>query len=305
MVPLAAAAAIGAVAGGSELAQRYRDRPTGPLRTAPGWLYIGVNALASVAALALVRHLEIGTAAGLPKDVTQVLVAGLGALAFFRSAFFIVRLKDEDVPLGPAAILQVILDAADRAYDRLRADQRSDAVARIMHNVSFDRAKQSLPSYCLQLMQNVSEAEQIRLREEVQALDAAPMGARNKSYNLGLLLLTLVGERTLETAIDALRTVIMMPNEADRELLELAHGFDPGEARRLLTLCRFYDPDRDAAAPAAVDTALAAVLAAQDPPEVIAVGVLALLRGTYGSPVLEAALKRLRAGTSQSPSAHA
>lgn len=89
------------------------------------------------------------------------------------------RLRDTDLPLGPAAILQVILNASDRADDRQRAAQRSEAVAAIMQGVDFNRARENrarenrareaLPAYCLKLMQNVSQEEADELREEVKA----------------------------------------------------------------------------------------------------------------------------------------
>ena len=294
-LPWVSVAAIGGIVGWTELAQRYRDRPTGPLRTWPGNTYILVNILASLGALALVRHLDLGTGIGLPLPVAQVLIAGAGAMAFFRSAFFTVRLRDTDLPLGPAAILQVILNASDRAYDRERAAQRSDAVARIMHDVSFERARQALPAYCLKLMQNVSQEEADLLGEELKDLEAAAMGPRSKSYNLGLLLLNLVGEATLETAVRALGGVILMPNEADQRLLTAARGFPPGDAAEVLALCRFLDPEREAAAVDRVATEITAILAGQAPDEVKAVAVLGALRGVFGSVVLEAALAKRQA----------
>ncbi len=81
-----AVAAIGGLVGWTELAQRYKDRPTGPLRTAPGFVYILVNALAAVGALAFIRYLELPAGTELQTEVAQILLAGAGAMAFFRSA---------------------------------------------------------------------------------------------------------------------------------------------------------------------------------------------------------------------------
>jgi len=52
------------------------------------------------------------------------MVAGIGAMAFFRSAIFNVR--------------------AGQTYDRLRAGQSSAAATQIMQGVPFDRAKGAL-----------------------------------------------------------------------------------------------------------------------------------------------------------------
>jgi hypothetical protein len=284
-------ALIGGLVGWTELAQRYRDRPTGPLRTLAGATYVLVNALAAMGALALVRHLDLAAETGLPKDVAQVLLAGLGAMAFFRSAFFTMRVGDADLPLGPALVLQVILNAADRAYDRFRAAERSRAVSRIMRDVSFERAKQPLPAYCMKLMQNVSPEEAQRLATDLKALDEAGMGPRSKSQNLGLLLMNVVGETTLETAVKDLGNIILMPNDADMRLLAESRRFALDDRAKVLWLCRFLNPD----APVdGVPAELEAIVAAGEADEVKAIALLAVLRRVFGSAVLEAALRKRR-----------
>ncbi len=134
----------------AELAARYRDKPQAPFATIPGWIYVLTNAVAAIAALWLMREVAgpdwLGTT-DFPEPVAQVFVAGFGAMAFFRSAFFTVQIDGNNVAIGPAAILQVILDAADRACDRQRALPRSTAVRLIMKGVSFSRAKEALPLY--------------------------------------------------------------------------------------------------------------------------------------------------------------
>lgn len=289
LVSAASVIAIGLLTGWTELAQRYKDRPTGPLRTAAGATYIGVNGLAALAALWLVRELGLGTEVGLPQPVAQVLLAGAGAMAFFRSSFFTIRVGDKDLPLGPAAVLQIILSAADRAYDRQRAAERSAAVSRIMAKVSFDRAKQPLTAYCITLMQNVSQAEASQLGDDVKELEKAAMGPRSKASNLGLLLMGVVGEETLETAVKDLSSVIYMPNDADMVLLEQLKGVLPDAGRHLLALCKFLDPDTDIAM---VEAEIATIAAATDPDGIKVILIAAALRRVFGSIILEAALQR-------------
>lgn len=286
---------LGGAVGWTELAGRYRDDPTGPLGTWAGWTYIAVNAGAAAVALAIVHKAGLGTETGLPVALAQVMLAGIGAMAFFRSAVFNIRLGGSDVPVGPAMVLQVILAASDRAYDRKRAADRSGAVARIMQDVAFERAKQALPAYCLSLMQNVSPTEADKLGADVQELAAAEMGPRSKSYNLGLLLMNLVGEETLEIAVNDLGTVIKLPSEADERLVQKGKLFRADQAPELLALCRFFEPEREPAALARLSQEVDAIRASASPPEVKATEMLAALRGTYGSAVLETALDRLAA----------
>src|SRR5208282_5750272 len=88
---------------------------------------------------------------------TQILMAGVSAMAFFRTSLFVVRAGDRDVGVGPSGFLQIFLTAADRAVDRKRAAARSKAVVEAMKDVDYDKAKSALLPYCLALMQNISE----------------------------------------------------------------------------------------------------------------------------------------------------
>ena len=199
------AATLGALVGATELVARYRDAPKDVLRLRAAILYIGLNALA--AGIALIVIDAFGWTFGMKSDavpVVKVAVAGLGAMALFRSALFTVRTGDVDVDAGPHALLKVILGTVDRAVDRKRAYRRSITVKEIMAGVDFDKARQALPAYCLALMQNVSVEEQQAVANEVAKLEAADLGQTIKSRSLGLLLLNVIGEDVLRASIDAL-----------------------------------------------------------------------------------------------------
>lgn len=201
------AALIGLTVGISELISRYRDEPHSALWSAAAAIYIGINGGASVAALYFIEvyRWSFGVTAS-PDGVSlvQVLAAGFGAMALFRSAFFTVRMGNDDVPVGPSTVLHVILNSVDRAVDRKRAVPRVDAVHSIMQGVSFVRAHTALPAFCFAIMQNVSAAEQQRIGIELVGLASADASDQVKSYVLGLTLLNVVGEKVLRTAVQAL-----------------------------------------------------------------------------------------------------
>jgi hypothetical protein len=207
-----AVALIGAAVGIGELVARYRDAPTRAVFTLPASLYVVINLLAALAALALLRALGVafgstaGTAStgGVRLDVPQVLGAGFGAMAILRSSVFTARLGDQDVPIGPSSFLQIILDAADRAVDRLRAQARATAVGRIMADVSFAKARTALPTYCFALMQNLPKEDQEQFGRQIAALGAADMADHLKALALGLALMNVVGEDVLLAAITSL-----------------------------------------------------------------------------------------------------
>ena len=205
-----AVALIGGLVGLGELIARYRDAPGTALRNAAAGLYIGINAAAALAALGLVRAFgwTFGTESGEALRWTQVLIAGFGAMAIFRSALFIVRAGDQDVGVGPSGFLQVVLNAADRAVDRRRAGARAGEVSRAMDGVAFAKAAEALPSYCLALMQNASEDEKVALANQVTLLRDAHMEDRAKSLALRLALMNVVGRGVLEAAVLTLRDEI-------------------------------------------------------------------------------------------------
>jgi len=131
-------------------------------------------------------------------------MAGVSAMAFFRTSLFVVRAGDRDVGVGSSRFLQIFLTAADRAVDRKRAAARSDAEADVMKGIDFMKAFKALPPYCLALMQNVSTEDQKVLERVLEALVKRDTEARVKSLLLGIELINVVGVDVLTTAVKSL-----------------------------------------------------------------------------------------------------
>ncbi len=212
-----AAALLGGLVGAGELTSRYRDAPGGALYTWPALFYILLNITASVAALALTRAFgwTFG-ASGNPGDATvrwtQVLVAGIGAMALFRTSLFTVRAGDRDVAVGPGSFLQIFREGADRAVDRVRAQSRGEVVAELMKGISYSKAFEGLPPYCLALMQNVPDEDQTRLTRSLDVLDKDDTIEESiKVRILGLHLMNVVGPNVLAAAVKSLRDEMKEP----------------------------------------------------------------------------------------------
>ncbi len=203
-------AIVGGLLGMCELLSRYRDEPWRAIYNIPAIVYVLINAVAATLALWLLNVLEPRFGLDPVKDadklrLTWILVGGLGAMAFFRSSFFIFRVGDKDVPLGPSLIMQVLLDVTDRAVDRGRAAPRGMFVSDIMNGIDYDKASLALPAYCFALMQNVTQQEQSTIGQQVNALKSSTMIPEIKIYLLGLVLLNIVGEEVLKEAVKNLR----------------------------------------------------------------------------------------------------
>ena len=203
-------ALIGILVGITELINRYRDAPSSTLTSAPAFLYLGLNALASLTALLLTETFKIDFGLGATENLAwiQVLASGFSAMAIFRSSFFVVRVGDQDIGIGPSSLLQIVLGSVDRAVDRVRARNRAEEVAKIMKDISFKKAYPALSAYCLALMQNLSEEDQDLLGEDLKALAKAPMDEEIKVLNMGLALMNAVGPNVLRVAVETLSSRI-------------------------------------------------------------------------------------------------
>jgi hypothetical protein len=201
-------AVLGLLVGAAELVSRYKDAPAGALRSGAAIFYMALNVAACLIALALIRVFgwKFGlTVGGAALRWTQVGVAGTGAMALFRTSLFTVHAGERDVDVGPGSFLQIFRDAADRATDRLRARARGEQVSKLMEGISYEKASHGLTTYCLALMQNVSDEEQLALNKSLALLNGADIDPAIKVRILGLNLLNVVGPNVLTAAVDSLR----------------------------------------------------------------------------------------------------
>lgn len=199
---------IGVAVGGGELVSHYRDEPFRALRSSPAVAYLLINGSASLLALVALRTFGwVPSSDSTPEAMrmTQILAAGLGAMAVFRSALFVVRLGNDDVGVGPIAFLNVILRAVDRGVDRKRASDREKAVVDIMRGLAYDEVKISLPAFAAQLMQNLSLQDVEELGKAVQETADPKLPENTRTLNLGLVLMDAVGEGVLRDAVRGLK----------------------------------------------------------------------------------------------------
>jgi hypothetical protein len=205
---------LGGAVGLAELVSRYKDRPGSAATSPPGLLYIAINGAAAAGALALM--LSFSWKFGASREAitpTRILIAGFGAMAVFRSSLFKVRVGSQDVEIGPAGFLTLILAACDREVDRQQATRRAKTVGVIMADVSYSKAADSLPAVALGLMQNLDPSAQTALATELEKVDrAAGLSDSTKALLLGLVLEAVVGSEVLDEAKQALGAQILLPS---------------------------------------------------------------------------------------------
>src|SRR3569833_2241525 len=195
--------------GYGERVSRYHDRPADLLSASGTLLYVLVNAIAGIAALGSVLATNtLGSTK--PAWLFQLMLAGFGAIAFFRTSLFTVRIGGTDVGIGPSALLQSQLTAAARMLDRGQAEGRAGDVANIMRNVDFKKARAALPAFCLILVQNVTPADQEQLGRQIERLgNRTDIEDQAKAIILGVYLIRAVGPDVLGRSVAALADLIV------------------------------------------------------------------------------------------------
>jgi hypothetical protein len=221
---------LGASVGTAELLSRYRDAPSFVLLSPPGIGYIAINAGASLAAMGIVRAFDwrFG-ASGNAVATTQVLMAGFGAMALFRSSLLTVKAGNADVGIGPSSVLSIMMAASDRSADRLRAADRAGRVTKIMEDVSYEKAADALPTVAIALMQNLSPADAAALRVELESLkNNKRLPNRTRALLLGLKITDVVSTHVLQGAKDSLGGSILL----DPVPTESTPGVSKGNVQR-------------------------------------------------------------------------
>lgn len=207
LISYAAVSLIGAMVGATELMSRYPDSPFRAVRNLSGFFYTLLNAIGAVLALYFIQRFnwDFGLTSMMTEvqvELTQTMAAAFGAMSILRSSLFNVRVGDHDLAVGPAAVLQVLLSATDRQVDRMRAEQRSEAIKKAMAGIdSYAQIKIALPTHCMALMQNVSADEEKQIRQVADNIEKLEIADCLKVLNLGLVLMNIVGDGVLKTAV--------------------------------------------------------------------------------------------------------
>lgn len=199
---------LGGLLGLTEILGRYSDSPTAALKSPGAFFYVLVNASASILALFLLARLV----PEITNPITQVLLAGLGAMAFLRSSVFKAKVGSEEVAIGPAIILDTLLKFADTQVDRGRAIDRASRIASIIQSLPLAQAGTDLPQLCFALMQDLPGEIRQRVLDEITLIvtdtkRSEPM----KAMEIGLVLWDRVGIGTLTGAVDLLRMKAPIP----------------------------------------------------------------------------------------------
>jgi hypothetical protein len=256
---------LGMLVGFIEIVSRYQDAPFRTALTWPGLFYMLINGLVAGSALWLLRvfgwDFTPQSTAPEIKRWNEVLIAGLGAMAIFRSSLFVIGKEDQEVSVGPNAILQILLNAIDKEVDRFRGQERAASVRSIMQKIHYEDAISDLTVISGALMQNLTSGDQerINISKLRELIDVASNDDDVRKYLLGLRIIDVVGEDILRQAIgirgEGHYQAMMEKRAADKvrqEQVSLMLRSKLGEARARIPQSPSQE-EEDTVLPAAVD----------------------------------------------------
>jgi hypothetical protein len=193
---------IGCITAFSELLSRYNNTRQ-IFSFFSSWIYLFINGAAAMLTYYFVNKYSNSINLGflVESDFGKVLISGTTSMAILRSSFVNIKIGNQNIEAGFAAILNVFLNSADREFDQKRSAQDYKKVEAIMRDIDFYKAKIDLPMICLETMKNVPLEEQKLLGDSVSQLSHEECNAKTKSINLGLIVAKTTGMDLLQEVI--------------------------------------------------------------------------------------------------------
>lgn len=207
---------IGCLAAFAELLSRYHD-PLKILKLNASRIYILINGFTSIVAYFFL--LEFGILK--ENAIGRIVLAGTSALVILRSSLANIKVGEKNIDAGPAVILQVFLNWADRAFDQKRSKTELSSIKQVMEKVDFDKAKLAIPTTCFTIMKNLSQEEQDSISAEVEKLSKSDLDNQTKSLTLGIILSHITGLDLLERAVNVLEDSIAFNGDRKSDLDKL------------------------------------------------------------------------------------
>ena len=150
--------------------------------------------------------------------IYNVLIAGFGGAAFFRSSIARTKVGSAEIGVGPAFVIDTLLSTVDRAIDRRRAHHRAKTIPALMREIPPGFAALSLKEFCIGAMQNFSADDEKTLETQIAAIMKATIPEPTvKSALFGMVLTEHFGEKVLRMAIEQLDGEIKAARKAVEE----------------------------------------------------------------------------------------
>jgi len=198
---------IGFTVGMSELLNRYKT-----FERIFNWysiLYMMINFSASVLVYFIFKIYKVDLGGIGSHSLGLILLSGISAMGFLRSSFFNYKTSnDKVIEVGPATILNIFLNAAQRQFDQALSQYNLNRLKETMKDVNFISASKDLPIIILSSMRVLTSDEQKEFSDDVLKLvNDTNTTVEVKNIALGIVCLKYTGMELLEGAIDTLKDI--------------------------------------------------------------------------------------------------
>jgi hypothetical protein len=140
--------------------------------------------------------------------------AGFGAMVVMRSKLFTFNTPDgQAFAVGPAIVIDTVLQTIDQKIDRLRAAERQERVYQQLQNVvAFEPAAQYLEASLLSF-QNLSEDQKAAIHEVITEYRQSAWDDRLKIMAVGFAFLTIAGEENFDRVVGNMKRFLDAPGQ--------------------------------------------------------------------------------------------
>lgn len=209
MLDIVVCALIGLGIGIVELSARHRPAPRQLWATPATLGYLGVNAAVPLIVLAMARVFgwTFGVDPASPSAVRwmQVIASGAAGVIVLRCSALWWRVGGVDAPVGPAAILVMLLTHVDDAAARLQARRRDRLIDDLLDGLPLETARSALAAQCVALSGGATEPARLLLEARLQHIAAMPDEEAQRVRLIGLALIDATSESALIAAARSLR----------------------------------------------------------------------------------------------------
>lgn len=208
---------FGASVGLSEILTRYRDEPLRATLNLYGVAYLTLNGAISLAALGLLLRYKSEIFPTVAGDLLLTsVVAGFGAMVVMRSKLFTFKSADgSEFAVGPAIVIDTVLQTIDSKIDRLRAAERQERVYEKLHDITdFDKAAQYLEGSLLSF-QNLSDQQKADIHTVITDYRSSTWDNRLKVMAVGFAFLTIAGEENFDQVVENLKNFLKDLKDAE------------------------------------------------------------------------------------------
>lgn len=206
ILPNLVAGLTGAVVAFIELSSKFSDRIKHVFKSYGSWIYLSINAFASVFLLnlAIVFEIKISSLGISDHPVIGSIIVGLLSMGLLRSSVISINIKGNDI----SNIIQRMLKWSETLYDRDKTLSLLKEVPPLVKNIPFDALDTEIIPVCMAAFTYPSEEDNEKIKSIRSKLNKDSSLEKINVKTLALEIAKIVGIDILRQSVENYRTGI-------------------------------------------------------------------------------------------------